>query len=59
MENTDFKLNDKLTFDIYGQFLVGKYHSIKDNIITVEVIKDASGISNTGEYSKIHKDFLV
>ena len=55
----EYTTGEKLTFDVYGHKITGKFVSIVDKVITVETIEDQTGVSDPGENTKVHESFMV
>lgn len=55
----NIQVGQKLEFNVYGNIVKGKFLSIENSMIEIEVTFDSLGISIPGEIETIHKGFLV
>lgn len=55
----EFTIGEELTFDVYGNIIVGTFESIKGKIINVKVISDTTPLTKKGDITRINKGFLT
>ncbi len=58
-EEREFTIGEELTFEVYGNTIVGTFVSIKGVVINIKVISDSNSVTKKDEISSIHKGFLT